>query len=361
MARSPPDAVASRVLIFRMGSLGDTVVALPCFHLVARAFPGAERRVLTNAPVAAKAAPVMDVLGGSGLVHGAIAYPQGTRSPAALYRLRQEIRAFAPEVLVYMTEWRGRAATWRDLAFFRTCGIDRIVGAPTTEDLARPRILAKTKMWESEASRLARCLAPLGDAQLDRRESWDLHLDPRERAEARAALAGWPGTARYLVMGAGTKIEAKDWGEENWRRTAQGLARPGWGLVLVGSADEAPRADAIARVWGGLTRNLCGTLSPRASAAVIEGARLYLGHDSGPMHVAAALGVPIVAVFSARNKPGVWYPQGAGHAVLYNQTDCFGCELTRCIERGKACLNGIAPEAVVAAASQRMDAAERRP
>ncbi len=79
------------------------------------------------------------------------------------------------------------------------------------------------------------------------------------------------------------------------------------------------------------------------------------------MHVAAALGVPIVAVFSARNKPGVWFPHGAGHTVLYNQTDCFGCELTRCVERGKACLKGITPEAVVIATSQRMDAAERGP
>jgi ADP-heptose:LPS heptosyltransferase len=199
----------------------------------------------------------------------------------------------------------------------------------------------------------------LGDAALDRRESWDLGLTASERNAARAALAGWPGAGRYLVMGTGTKIAAKDWGEANWARTAQGIARPGWGLVLIGSADEAPRAEAVARAWGGPALNLCGALAPRVSAAVIEGARLFVGHDSGPMHLAAAAGVPVVAVFSARAKPGVWFPHGANHAVLYHRTACFGCELTVCVERAMACLKGIAPDAAIEAARARMDAAER--
>ena len=47
-----------KVLIYRLGSLGDTVVALPSLHLIARAFPDAERRVLTNFPVSGKEAPI---------------------------------------------------------------------------------------------------------------------------------------------------------------------------------------------------------------------------------------------------------------------------------------------------------------
>jgi hypothetical protein len=54
-----------RVLLYRLGSLGDMVVALPALHLVARTFPDAERRLLTNDPVSAKAAPAEAVLGGA--------------------------------------------------------------------------------------------------------------------------------------------------------------------------------------------------------------------------------------------------------------------------------------------------------
>ncbi|MFM8990095.1 MAG: hypothetical protein ACKOUS_10790, partial [Alphaproteobacteria bacterium] len=67
--RRGPDDVR-RVLVFRLGSLGDTVVALPSFHRVARAFPRAERRVLTNVPRSARETDLDAVLGGTDLVHG---------------------------------------------------------------------------------------------------------------------------------------------------------------------------------------------------------------------------------------------------------------------------------------------------
>ena len=69
-----PDTSVKRVLIYRLGSLGDTVVALPCFHLIARAYPNADRRLLTNFHVHAKAPAAAAVLGNSGLVHGYMRY-----------------------------------------------------------------------------------------------------------------------------------------------------------------------------------------------------------------------------------------------------------------------------------------------
>src|ERR1700751_5875565 len=85
-----------RVLIYRLGSLGDTTVALPCFHLIERAFPNAQRRLLTNFPVHSKAPAAAAVLGDSGLVHGYMRYAAGTRNPAELLRLAGEIRRFRP-------------------------------------------------------------------------------------------------------------------------------------------------------------------------------------------------------------------------------------------------------------------------
>src|SRR5690348_7973995 len=69
------------ILIFRIGSLGDTVVALPCFHRIARSFPDCRRIVVTDSPISEKAAPVISVLGDTGLVHGAIYFPPPPRSP----------------------------------------------------------------------------------------------------------------------------------------------------------------------------------------------------------------------------------------------------------------------------------------
>ncbi len=77
-----------RVVIFRLGSLGDTVVALPCFHLIERAFPDAERIVLTNHPVSSKAPAVESVLRSSGLIHGTVSYQIGSRNPREAARAR---------------------------------------------------------------------------------------------------------------------------------------------------------------------------------------------------------------------------------------------------------------------------------
>jgi len=92
--------------------------------------------------------------------------------------------------------------------------------------------------------------------------------------------------------------------------------------------------------------NLCGQVSVRESAALLAHARLYLGHDSGPMHLAAAVGTPCVAVFSSRNLPGEWFPYGTQHRMLYQAIWCQGCGLEVCIERNKACIRSITVDQV---------------
>src|ERR1700748_2167040 len=119
-----------RVLIYRLGSLGDTLIALPAFHLVARAFPNAERRMLTNFPVNAKAPPAAAILEDTGLVQGYFRYAVGTRSPRRLFHLWWELRRWRPDVLVYLGPNRGVASAQRDARFFRLCGIKRMIGVP---------------------------------------------------------------------------------------------------------------------------------------------------------------------------------------------------------------------------------------
>ncbi|MBI1318944.1 MAG: glycosyltransferase family 9 protein [Candidatus Hydrogenedens sp.] len=342
---------AERVLIFRLGSLGDTVVALPSFHLIARSFPAAERRVLANLPISPKAPSIASVLGDSGLVHGYFRYPPGLRDLPALFALWAALRRWRPALAIYLVEPRRPRAMARDVLFLKACGIGTVLAVPHGE-LGRHRPLAG-ELWESESARLARCLAGLGDAALDAPASWDLRLSEAERAAGQTLLAGWPGRGNFIAIGIGTKMQAKDWGEENWGSTLARLGQThrGCGLVAFGSADEADRAQRLAGLWQGPTLNLCGRTSPREGAAVLAQARLFVGHDSGPMHLAAAMGVACVAVFSARHKPGIWYPHGRRHRVLYHRTSCFDCGLECCIEEGKRCLGAIAPAEVVAAAN----------
>ena len=166
-----------RVLIYRLGSLGDTLVALPALHLVARAFPDAERRLLTNFPVNAKAPPAAAILENTNLIQGYFRYVVGTRSPGELLTLWWQLLRWRPQVLVYMGPARGVESARRDAKFFRLCGIPRLIGVPVTEDMQHNRWEESEQALEPEGARLARNLSELGDAHLDVPASWSLRPD----------------------------------------------------------------------------------------------------------------------------------------------------------------------------------------
>ena len=310
-------ASARRIVVYRLGSLGDTVVALPCLHRVAQAYPDAERIMLTNIPVNAKAAPLEAILGGSGLVHGYMSYPVGTRSVGELSALRTRLRGLGADTLVYLTPSRGLAGAWRDLLYFRLCGFRHVVGAPLSHDLQRHRRGADG-LLERECERLVRCLAALGPIDLDDPAAWDLRLSVGER-EAAASALGMAAAQPRIAINMGGKVPQNDWGEANWSALATRLrdACVDHALVIVGAAEDDARAARVGALWPGPVANLCGRVSPRVSAAAMARARVFVGHDSGPLHLAASVGVPCVGLYGDYHEPRKWHPHGARHRILH--------------------------------------------
>lgn len=187
----------TRVMIYRLGALGDTLLALPVLKLIRTSFPGAAFALLTiHREVSDISMPeILRPLGLSGTV---ITYNQKERSPRALLTLRRRIREFAPDVLVYAAEPRGLIQVWRDYIFFRACGVPKIIGAPVTPEMIRHHHDEVTGLWESERHRLARALSVLGE--VDDTTDLDPELTPDELAEADRLLAAWPGASDYIAM-----------------------------------------------------------------------------------------------------------------------------------------------------------------
>ena len=332
------------IIIFRIGSLGDTVVALPCFHLIARSFPNARRIVVTDIPASHKAAPLEKVLNNSGLIDGVIYFPPSPRKLRDFLTLRTRIRETKARTLIYIADRSGQVVrTFRDLCFFRACGIRTIIGAPLLQELRRPQIDTVTGDTEREAERLARCLAPLGRIDLFNREGWDLRLQPDEIRIADSMLAPLAGRD-FVAINIGGKVQTKDWGNDNWTALLQ-LMTPthsNLALVFLGSEDEFDRSAGLAAMWSGSTLNLCGRLEPRESAAAMRRALFFLGHDSGPMHLADAVGIPCVGLFGNNNMPKWWHPMGHGHHIIHNMlgvreispTEVHAAVCLTCRERG---------------------------
>ena len=312
-----------RIVIYRLGSLGDTVVALPCFHKVAQVWPTAERIVLTNFPVSSKAAPLEAILRDGGLIHAAIVYPVGTRSLQRLWKLAKQLRSLQADALVYLTPARGLQNAIRDYVFFKLCGFKRIIGVPVTQDLQTCRRLdapvrGQPPMEERECERLARCLHELGPIDLDDPAMWDLRLTEDELLAGTAVLTPLL-SLQYFAINMGGKAEEKDWGLPNWRGLLKVLSDryPAAGLLIIGAAEDSERAQDLAAIWKGPVVDACGRLNPRESAAAMRQAAAFIGHDSGPLHLAAAAGVSCVGLFGAFNQPQRWHPRGRQHRIIH--------------------------------------------
>jgi heptosyltransferase III len=353
---------AGRVLIYRQGSLGDSIVALPCFHLIAKRFPNAQRCLLTNGMVSKHIAPAADLLKTAGLIHCTIEYPGETRDVRSLARLRRSIAGWAPDVAIYLVEGRRRAQRLRDYAFLKSSGIKTIVGIALSNETSLHRRLGPGELRESEASRLARSISELGNADLDQPESWNLHLTAAEYAAADIALSQLSvSKTPFVAFSLGTKWPTNEYGDERWHAVLSSLGSQyrSLALVCVGSEPEHKRSAAVSRNWPGPVVNLCGKLQVRESAAVLSRALLFAGHDSGPGHLAAAVGTRCVSIFSGRNLPGIWFPHGKGNITLYQEVSCQGCGLSECIVEGKRCIFSISTQSVVRACAQILDGNHR--
>ena len=307
------------IIIYRLGSLGDTIVALPCFKKIAESFPEREKLVLTNVPVSSKAAALEEILRPGGFIDGVIEYPLRLRSPSALMRLRHQLMKTGSDTLIYLAANRGRLPVWRDILYFRSCGFSKIIGAPLTADLLKNRIDFVDGGEEPEAERLARTWVDLGPIDLKSPAAWDLRLTAAEIATGAQSVACFQNRD-FFAINMGGKVLSKDWGEEKWGKLMLALVQKfsSMGVAVVGAGDDAARGETLLHLWPGRKVNLCGRLNTRECAAVLNRARLFIGHDSGPLHLAAAGQVPCVGLFGDYNSPRKWHPYGLKHRVVHD-------------------------------------------
>lgn len=336
------------VLIYRLGSLGDTVMALPCFHRIRESYPDAHITLLTNKPVMLKAAPLQAILGDQYFVDDILSYPVGTRNPVLLAKLSVQIRKKAIDTVINMTATRSRNADRRDKLFFKSAGIQNFIGFNGVRGKYTPDVDSQTGAIEWEASRLRARIQELGYFSLDDDRYWDLKITESEQAEADCLLMDIKNPHGIIAVNMGTKMPIKDWGAKNWNELIAALNSrfPRKALVLVGAKDEYDRNEECAQFWKGEVLNLCGKCSPRVSGAVLQYCDILIGHDSGAMHLSGCMGTPCVGIFSCINKPRQWHPRGQNNTILRPDTACAKNGKYACDRSEGFCVELISPEDV---------------
>lgn len=336
------------ILVFRLGHLGDTLVSLPAFWAVRKMFPKAHLTLLSNIDAQnPQYVSAQSVLPKEGLFDNWMSYPTNLgkiKTSQAFARLFLEIRQGKFDALVYlMTRNRGPKRINRDRLFFRAAGIKNIFG---TEYLlknylnpAAPKPLPKV---ESEIEYLLNCLRNEGLSIPENVARPDLLLEADEVNFAKDWLKARCGEYytedRLVAVAPGSKWDSKVWDEEKYAAVVEKLvSTKNFFPVIFGGLEDREKGSRLIKNWG-RGANAAGELNIRRAAAALAECKLYLGNDTGTMHLAASVGVPCVAVFAAIDWRGRWTPFGRGHHIIRKDVECEGC-LSPFSKNQRKCLN----------------------
>lgn len=178
-------------------------------------------------------------------------------------------------------------------------------------------------------------------------------VDPASRKEIQRNLnnCGIERETKYCVIQPASKFATKQWPAERFRNIAGFIDQNcGLRIILTGSRNETGILREVA-TGSPVPIMVMDDLSVRHLAALLEGASLFIGNDSGPTHMAAALKVPLVVIFGSSDSK-VWYPWKAAHELVQNPFDCNPCPGYHCLAYDEPrCILSITPEQVQSAIS----------
>jgi ADP-heptose:LPS heptosyltransferase len=153
----------------------------------------------------------------------------------------------------------------------------------------------------------------------------------------------------YVVVHPGASVPARAWAPERSVELVAALADAGWRVAVTGS----PRERALtAFVAGDRARDLGGATDLAQLAAILAGAAVLVVGNTGPAHLAAAVGTPVVSLYAPTVPAARWRPWCVPHAILHEPVPCAGCRARSCPVPGHPCIDELPLSAV-------LDAVER--
>ena len=327
------------ILIISNCRFGDSLVMMPALQRLKASFPQASICLLSERD-ANGAVSADQILGGRGLVDEFEALPMtGGKLGRLVSRLRLMLKLRRRSFdlgIVLMPPYPPltMALVNRFSLYLKLFGVKRII-APT-------QILDFNEKHLNVVDATLQVLSPL-DLPLPSPGHAPYSLPPLQNGaeaekEADAMMASAPEGFYRLAVALGTNMPAKQWPLDNFAIVLKHLCGETsvWPVFFGGASDEKNATRLM-------DDGICGTHATgrplSAAAAVMARCDGYFGHDTGVMHLAAALGKPCVALFSSRDPDGMWDPYGEGHTILrINGLPCANCGAVVCPKNDHPCM-----------------------
>jgi predicted lipopolysaccharide heptosyltransferase III len=329
------------ILVIKLRYLGDVLLATPTLHALKEAYPAARLTVLVNRWTE-------EILVGNRDVDDIMPLDRGSIVEQLRFALTVRRRRF--DMVVDLTDG--------DRAAFLT----RMSGASVrigfnAEQRWTGRCYTTVVHGEAAAHRIERDLAalsPLNITVTDRIPRLWLTSEDEARAQELLAKFAVHADQPIVVIQPGARYWFKAWPSERFAELADRLTDQFGCQVLVGgSQQEHDLTQRVVNQAKSRPISIAGPVTIRTLAALLKRAALFVGNDTGAMHIATAVGTPVVGLFGPSN-PAEWGPRGGPAEVIYKGLDCRVCFHPTCQRGEQNCMKLITVDEVMNAAMRQI-------
>ena len=317
-----------KILILHAGGLGDLLLALPAMRIFRQAFPHSILELLGLPERLAVVSQDLQASSIHSIDQGGVAYfyLEGVPLPPGLVAFFSSFRA----VLIF-----GKAGGEILADNLRRIGVSRVIFLPSfpAQELKVPvsDYLVKSLKDASIGGEIIFSPLRLPEASLiSGRDFWVEH----ELKEGDRTVAIHPGSGSPV----------KNWNPKNFAQVADWASERSRVLLIVGPAEDGGKE--VKRAMKKANPIIANHPSLVQLAGILKSCTVYVGNDSGVTHLAAALGIPTIAIFGPTD-PAVWGPRGSQVTVIYEKESCSPCFSKMRSPCNLQCLAGIHPDAVI--------------
>jgi heptosyltransferase II len=328
---------SSRILVVAPSWIGDTIIAQPLLMRLR------ERGALIDVLAPAWSAPLLRRMAE---VNQVIESPfrHGDFAPVKRRTLGRKLAsAHYDEAIVLPNSWKSALIPWFARIPQRTGYIGEArIGLLNNRHVLNPQAVPLL------AERYAALAEPRGDQLPRPLPPPRLNSSAEQQAEAKTALGLSPATPPIVFCPGAEYGPAKRWPARHFAALAKLVTTPDKPVWLIGGEKDKAIGDEIARLADGHALNLCGRSTVEQAIDLIAGATLVVSNDSGLMHVAAALGRPLVAVYGS-SSPAYTPPLAAQASIVSLNLSCSPCFKRECPLGHLNCLEQLEPPKILAA------------
>jgi heptosyltransferase-2 len=329
-----------KVLVFKLDHIGDVFLATPAIKELRLKFPNARITVIVGSWA-------KEVLEGNPWVDELISYDAywHNRTKDRKLNIKETIRlikSLRKERYDIFFDMKGDILAIL-LGFL--CGIRRRVGFGNAGGGFFLTDEVPIVPGRHQTEILLDAVRVMGDDIGDSRP--EIFLSEKEKRFAEEFLQSQGVNSRNSLVGIhmGAGYPSKIWMPERFAELINRISKKGLKVLLVGGSEDLKNFESARPGILDSVINAIGKTTIKETAALINRCRLFIGNDSFPVHMAAAMGVPTVVIFSAVNDSLRWAPKGEQVKVIKSEVPCGDCEKWKC-DVGKKCLQLITVEKV---------------